>query len=1093
MTQMKRSCCCLAVLLTLGVVFGTRVVAQTSTAQISGTITDASGAVVPQAKVTVTNEETGVKRELQTNDVGSYMVPMLPPGRYTVGAEKQGLARVERKGLVMNVGDLSRIDLALPVGGTQQTVTVEGSAETLNTENSEISQVISENQVVDLPLNGRQWEQLIFLGAGSFLEVGSPQVRANSIGNLGINGARTDANEYLIDGMTNRDVAFGAPIINPSIDALAEFKEETTTYSAEYGGASNQINLHYKSGTNELHGTAFEFLRNEALDDRGYFDGPTKAILRQNQFGYSLGGPIIIPKLYNGKNKTFFFANYEGLRNSSSGYGYLWLIPTAERQGQFSTPINDPLTGAPFPSNTIPTARISQFAQAYFPFMLQPNLTGSALGNYFGSGTSGRTSDQQNYKFDENIGTKDSMFFRYTTAPYPVNNGGFDPLGTTDNITQEANSNGWQVSETHTFSPTIVNLATFGYAAGYYDMSAHNITRAQFNSFGINGSFADATPETPDITLTDTFYSGFGVNPNFPQIDEQQNHDFSDGVSITRGAHTFKLGASYRWWAYRNGKGANDGLWTFDNTNTGDTIANFLLGQVRNVSEWPQPTPLVSSASQISFTFREYSIMPYFEDEWKVNKRLTLNIGLRYDFTSMPREAQGRYVWQDYTSPGGGLCTADKYAMGLGYSNSLEHYCGTDTPGPAPKIVFAPRLGIAYQLNPKTVVRTGYGIFFEPNSIDDTVNAAGVYPFSQISQYSAVGTNLLSTAAVYPTITTTAPPTPAQLGFLIVFPRWQPAYTQQWSLTIDRELGSGTKLELTYNGSKGTHLNSRVFLNEPTTPYDPANPTSYQSRVPYPNFDSFWGFSDGLNSSYNAGTIKIERHVSDMVLLASYTWDKSMDDRSGRYGDLGDTVDWGAPLDSRDIRRDWAQSGFDYGQRFVASFVYNLPFGKGKRFFSNMPTIANYIAGGWQLNGIYTLQGGQPLSVTADDLQSQLDAGSGQRANVTGSPYPAGFKQSMGEWFNTAAFSQPAIGVFGNSGRDILKRPGIDNLDASLFKNIPIWERAKLQLRVEGFNALNHTQWGIPSTYVNAGPTFGTIGSIGVSARILQVAAKVIW
>ena len=1092
MTQMKRLCRCSAILLTLWVVFGTRVVAQTSTAQISGTITDSSGAVVPQAKVTISNEETGVKRKLQTNDGGNYTVPMLPPGRYTVGAENQGLARVQRTGLVLNVGDVSRIDLTLPVGETQQTVTVAGAAETLNTENSEISQVISENQVVDLPLNGRQWQQLIFLGAGSYSEVASPQTRVNSVGNLGINGARTDANQYLIDGMTNRDVAFGAPIINPSIDALAEFKEETSTYSAQYGGASNQINLHYKSGTNELHGSAFEFLRNEALDDRGYFDGAVKAKLRQNQFGYSLGGPIIIPKLYNGKNKTFFFANYEGQRNSSSAYAYLWLIPTDMRKGQFSTPIVDPQTLAPFPNQTIPASRISQFASAFFPFMLQPNLTNSTLGNYFGSGTSGYNADQQNYKFDENIGTKDSMFFRYTTSPFFLNNGGFSPLGTLANVNQEANSNGWQVSETHTFSPTIVNLATFGYAAGYYNLAATNITRAQFDSFGVKGSFADATPEFPGVTLTNTFYSGFGVNPNFPQIDEQQNYDFSDGISISRGAHTFKLGISYRTWVYRNGKGANDGLWTFDNTVTNDTIANFLLGLVRNVSEWPQPTPLVSSASQIAFSFRQHSIMPYFEDEWKVTKRLTVNVGLRYDFTTMPREAQGRYVWQDLTVPGGGLCNADKHAMGLGYGNNLLHYCGRDTPGPAPKMVFAPRLGIAYQLNPKTVVRTGYGIFFEPNSIDDTVNAAGVYPFSQISQYTGVGNNLLSTAATYPALTKVAPPTPAQLGFVIAFPAWQAAYTQQWSLTIDREIGRGTKLELAYTGSKGTHLNSRIFLNEPTY-YDPANPTSFKSREPYQNFDSFWGFSDGLNSSYNAGTVKIERHVSDMVLLASYTWEKSMDDRSGRYGDVADTVDWGAPMDSRDIRRDWAQSGFDYGHRFVASFVYDLPVGKSKRFLSNLPTIPNHILGGWQINGIATLQRGQPLSVTADDLQSMNYSGGGQRANVTGSPLPAGFKQGITEWFSTAAFSQPAVGTFGNSGRDIIRRPGVSNLDASLFKNIPIWERVKLQLRVEGFNALNHTQFGLPNTYVNGGPSFGQIGGLGVSARILQVAGKVIW
>lgn len=1073
--------------------------AQTSSAQLSGAVVDSTGARLPDVRVVILNSNTRVSRETTTNDAGEYTFASLLPGGYEVSASKNGFTTAREVGITLNVGDVRSVDVTLAVGQASQTVTITADAQLVNTNNSEVAQVIDEKQVLDIPLNGRSFEQLVTLGEGAYSTSGGassgfrPQL-GNS--DLGIAGGRYNSVSYLIDGMTNRDVGFGAPILFPSIDALQEFKEQTGTYSAQYGGSAQQVNINFKTGTDHLHGSAYDFLRNEALDARSFLSGPRVPELRRNQFGFSAGGPVYVPKLYNGRGKTFFFANYEGLRQTANSTGYVIVPDPAQLAGVFPTTILDPQTGKPFPNNTIPSDRISQFAQTYDKFFLAPN-TSSPNGNYFGQVANPIDSDQQNYRVDENINSTNSLFFRYSWSNYNGTTGGLNGTGDSGLTIYNAQVRAYQGEWTRTISHSILNEFRFGYIHTINDNDAPSIDQADFNALGIKGGYPDITQfELPNLTFSGNGLTSTGTSINSPTLDRTGIWDGSDSLILSRGAHTFNVGFGYRKWTRVTGKGANLGVINFNGETTGNPLADYLLGLPQNIT-FPQPTPLAPSASQLAFSFPQFSLGPYVEDQWKVSPRFSVTTGLRYDFYSISRAASGGWAWLDPTVRGGGLCIGTTELEKLGISNDLEHYCGARTPNGAPKFDFAPRIGLAFQptKSGRTAIRAGYGIFYDTPEENDDVNIANIYPFFQNGSYTTVpGVSQVQLATPFPTITTFAPITTAQLGFVFSAPQKQATYSSQWSLGVEHELSQGTKLSATYLGSHTVHLQTRVQLGQPTY-YDPQHPTPFTAREPWPNFGlNFYGQSYAANASYNAGTIKIQHNAKDLELLSSFTWSRSMDIRSGAFGVGNDSSaggsGWAGPSDTYNLRRDYARSSFDINKRFVASFVYALPVGRGKRLLNSVNRLEDSVLGGWQVNGIGTIQNGLPYSIYAQDIDTLIGTNN-QRANILHQPVPSGFHQTAAHWFDTTAFAQPAPGVFGTSGRNILLAPHLTQWDLSLFKNFTILEGVKFQLRGEAFNALNHTNLGVPNTDVNS----SSFGSIAGSApgRIVQVAGKVIW
>lgn len=1073
--------------------------AQTSSAQLSGLVIDSSGARLAGVRVVIVNSNTRVTRESITNDSGGYNFSSLLPGGYDVSASKDGFTTAKEVGITLNVGDVRSVDLTLAVGQASQTVTITASAQLVNTDNSEVAQVIDEKQVLDIPLNGRSFEQLVMLGEGAYsIGGGASSGFRPQLGNsdLGIAGGRYNSVSYLIDGMTNRDVGFGAPILFPSVEALQEFKEQTGTYSAQYGGSAQQVNINFKTGTDRLHGSVYDFVRNEALNARGFLVGARVPELRWNQFGFSAGGPVYIPKLYNGLGKTFFFANYEGLRQTANSTGYVLVPDPTQLTGVFSTTIIDPQTGNPFPNNTIPSDRISQFAKTYNKFFLSPN-TNSPNGNYFGQVANPIESNQQNYRVDENINSTNSLFFRYSWSSYNGTSGGLNATGNSGQTIYNAQVRAYQGAWTKTISHSILNEFRFGYIHTINDNDAPLIDQADFNALGIQGGYSDISQyELPNVLFSGNGLSGGGTGINSPTLDRTGIWDGSDSLIINKGSHTFNIGFGYRKWTRMSGKGANLGMISFNGETSGNPLADYLLGLPQNIT-FPQPTPLAPSAGKLAFSFPQFSLGPYVEDQWKVTPRFSITTGLRYDFYSISRAESGGWAWLDPTVPGGGLCIGTKKLEQLGISNDLEHYCGSRTPNGAPKLDFAPRIGLAYQpaQSGRTAIRAGYGIFFDTPEENDDVNIGNIYPFFENGSYTTVpGVSQVDLATPFPVITTFAPITTDQMGFVFSAPKKRPTYSSQWSLGVEHELSLGTKISATYVGSHTVHLQTRVELGQPTY-YDPNNPTPFTAREPWPNFGlSFFGQSYEPNANYNAGTIKVQHNAKDLELLSSFTWSRSMDIRSGAFGVGNDGSAgggaWAGPSDTYDLQRDYARSSFDINKRFVASFVYALPFGRGKRFLSTSSRLEDFVLGGWQVNGIGTIQSGLPYSIYGTDTDTLIGTNM-QRADILHSPLPKGFHQTANEWFDTTAFAQPAPGIFGTSRRNILLDAHSNQWDLSLFKNFSIVESVKFQLRGEAFNALNRTNLGVPNTDVNS-PTFGAISSAG-AGRIMQVAGKIIW
>jgi len=1083
-----------ALAVVLGIASSSR--AQTATGQITGVVTDSSGAVMTKVKVTVSNQQTGSQRETLTNEQGAFTVPLLPVGVYLVTAEQAGFKLAVKSDIQLNVDQVQRVDLALEAGNVSEKVEVKADAATIDTETSTIGQVISEKQVTDLPLNGRNFLQLLFLGAGAVETDGEQGSMRQGVGSaISIMGARPTSNNFMLDGTANVDTSLGTVAAVLSIDAIQEFKEQTSTYSAEYGFSSNQINIVSKSGTNAIHGTAFDFIRNEKLDARNFFDpvDAPKPKLDQKQPGFVVGGPIF-------KNKTFFLFNYEGVR-IERGFSSFNPVPTPdELAGHFTTTIIDPTTGQPFPNNTIPQSRFSRLARlAVAKFTPTPNTT-ATQGNYQIIRTLPQDQDQYTIRIDHNLGRFGTIFGRFTKTTFNnIATGSVSDLG---DIAFQQDSTNWQLTHTWVVRNNLVNNFRLGRVKATANQGASiPADPSDVSALGLTGVFTDLTDAQrayPRINMNN--YSQLGGGTNVYTASYQPMWDLSDTATFIKGNHTINSGFNFRQWTL-NRDLANEflGAFNFSGDFTGNAVADMLLGYYSGAGAF-QPAPFGvagQSGNPREYHFKYFA--PYVQDDWKVSSRLTVNAGLRWDYRTTPYETNDRMGWLDTSNPLGGMCIADQnlVTQGITGDGSFYRYCGRNNPKNPSLGDFAPRLGFAWRpfSDERTVVRGGYGVFYDSAEGREIDGSADIYPYVSRGSYpQSLGqlTPLQTTDSLFPVFSNPGPVTPAANSFIAVIISENPKdpYVQQWSLGAQRSLTTFTTLEVNYVGSKGTNLLMRRNIAQ-AFPYTPDHP-SVQERKPFPNFGVYINSDWSGYSNYNAANVKLEHRALNSLVTLAYTWAKSTDSKSAAAGIGASGFNgWQGFLNNHDPQRDHGLSDFDVDHRLVGSFVYNLPFGSGQKFAGDASGVKNAVVGGWQVNGIYTWQRGFPITVTAQDLGGVLDTFGTNRANVVGDPNPSGFNPSITQWFNTAAFAQPALGQFGSVGRNTMRAPNTNNLDFALFKNFELPRAMRIQFRLESFNAFNHPQFNAPDTDVSS-PRFGVIGSAR-PGRINQIGLKFIF
>jgi hypothetical protein len=1078
---------------------------QTATGQITGTVTDASGALVSGAKIKITSTQTGLSREATTDGRGAYSVPLLPVSIYLVTAEKDGFKLAASSANELKVDQVLRVDLTMELGNLSETVEVKGRALAIDSETAAIGQVITERQVTELPLNGRNFLQLLFLGNGAVETDGEQGGMRQGAGNaISINGSRPTSNNYLLDGTSNTDTALGTPAAILSIDAIQEFKEQTATYSAEYGFSANQISIVSKTGTNRLSGAVFSFLRNDKLDAQSFFD-VEKQKLDQKQYGFVVGGPVLLPG-YNGRNKTFFLVNYEGLRREVGSQDFLRVPLPDELAGRFTTPVIDPVTNQPFPNNTIPQSRFTRLANLalsknYWP---APNAS-LPQGNYVRQRDLPTETNQLTVRIDQQLGSRwGTVFGRYTQTDWT--NTALGTVNELGDVFFVQNTKNWQVSHSMPIRSNLVNQFRIGFVGARANQHGFTAPQADIDAAGLTGVFDTLNDEQRTYPalgfggVLGTGLAGAGSAVNDYQASYQPMWDLSNTTTTILGRHTLNVGANYRRWSLERDL-ANDflGQFTFSGFFTGNAVADMLLGYYSGASVFQPAGFSVAGRSGNPRQFNFQYFAPYVQDDWKVSSHLTLNVGLRWDYRSIPNETNDRMGWRDLSNPRGGLLVADQTLVDRGIVGDSSYYkfAGRRNPNDASKNVFAPRIGFAFRPfgGGDTVVRGGYGLFwdsFEGREID---GAADIYPYVSRGSYNqSVGqANLKTTNELFPSFADLGAATPAANTFLAVSmsPSPKNPYVQQWSLGVQRELFSNTIAEINYIGTKGTHLLMRRNIAQ-ALPYDPAHPLSVAARKPFPNFEVYIDSDFAGNSNYHSMNAKLERHTSALVATLVYTWAKSIDNKSAAAGIGASGFNgWQGLLNNNDPGLDRGLSDFDVDHRLVGSFVYNLPFGKGEKFAGDASGVKNAIVGGWQVNGIATFQRGFPITIQAEDAGGLNDSFGTNRANLVGDPYPSGFEKSVNEWFNTAAFAQPAEGRFGNIGRNTLRGPGINNLDLALFKNFELGKGSRLQFRFESFNAFNHTQFNAPVTNVSD-PNFGrVVGSR--PARINQLGLKLLF
>jgi hypothetical protein len=1143
-----------------------------ATGTILGSVTDSSGASIPNVKVTVTNTATNVAFRTTTSSAGDYYAPSLIPGTYSVSAEVKGFEKSVTTGFTLAVDQKVRIDLALKPGAVTETLEVTAQAVELDTDSAALSQLVSQQQVEELPLDGRNFVQLLFLGAGAVTIGGEQGTMRQGEGNaISINGGRPEGNNFTLDGLVNTDQAMETPAVILSQDAIQEVKVQSGIYPAEYGFSASQVNVVSKSGTNKIHGTAFESDRNNAFDAKPFANAeqyitnvPTaNAVLQLNQFGFVANGPVWLPKLYDGRNRSFWMVNYEGWRMNNGSRIEENVPNPAVLQGNFSAetyaPINsttlpggplpaygtptctalitaggncmpvDPSTGQPFPNNTVPTAdftsRIGLVAVAS-NYWLPPTIQNQPEGitNFIENIPGPLHQNQQTYRGDQTLGKLGSVFGRFTYSNY-VNsnlyNSGSPVLGLEEYFEI---GKSWEVSHTINLGQKNVNNFRFGYLSANAPEGSTAPPASFISALGEANTFTTFGPlqqTYPNVGLSD--YSSGGGPVNSYSGSFIPEWEFADSFTSVHGRHTLGFGVDYRQWQItRNLDDDFYGDWSFGagtvltnneaisttnsasscpNTSglcgTGNGVADMMLGYYGGWGGF-QPGPL-SPTNQAGNpqTHLYHYFAPYAEDDWKITPKLSMNIGLRWDYRAATSELHNHFFWRDTKNAEGGLCYADPtlstdgVAPGVGVNGGpILRYCGP-VPFPGPKNPFAPRFGLNYRLDDKTVIRGGYGIFFtsyEGREIDDS---ADIYPYSIRNSLNPTTQNSLDTIKLgnnlLPSYTTLGPFPEATLSFIAVIESEDPLnpYVQSWTLSVERELAKNTTLEVNYVGTHGTHLLNRHDIAQPLdipaaslsfcqeqnaagVYFNAVGPTavapcSIASRLPYPNFTGFYIDSDFHGySHYNAGNVKFEHRAGDLAVTSIFTWAKSMDDKSATAGAGASGTGYQGFMDNSRPNLDYGRSDFNVPFRSVSSFVWQIPVGRGKKIGGGMNRAADEAVGGWQLTGIATFQQGFPYGVSSGDIEGITGTVAMRAERVPGcNIHDNTYAGSLAPFFrlNMNCFTEPAFGTYGDTGRNWLNQPGINDWDMGFGKAFALGEHAKFVFKADAFNTFNHHQY----------------------------------
>jgi Carboxypeptidase regulatory-like domain len=1140
----------------LGLLLVTASLAQRDLGTITGTVTDPTGAAIPGAKVTITEVATNLSYTVTTGASGDYTRPALKPGIYTVAAEAQGFRRVAQENVVVNGGDRVGVPLTLPVGNLTETVEVSAQAPLLQTENTNLGATLNSQSMQELPLGGQR--TFTFLARLSAAVVpNEPGARDAAGGGFSANGVRSNGqNNFLLNGVDNNvnvidflnQTAF---VVGPSVEAIGEMNVLTSGYNAEYGrGAGGVLNVNLKSGTNDLHGVLFEYLQNTDLDaNRWEQNKASKARppYRQNQFGAAAGGPII-------KNRTFIFGDYQGTRIASSGgiiqnlgYGGFYTIPTpAMIGGDFSQllggqvgtdvlgnpiysgeiydpastrTVNGQLVRDPFQGNIIPKNRFDPAAAkllAYYPAPNQPIPTGGYPQNdYFTSTPGTEQIDQGDVRVDHRISDKDSLFGSLSWSntekalvpPFggPLDGGNFQGSSEVD-LGRNA-----QIGYTRVWTPTIISETRVGFSRLVTSRVGQNPNTDVNALLGIGGLDQSGAAQNGGIPQMDMQrYSQIGANNWLPSKEYSNVWDFVQNVAITRGSHALKFGAEFRpirfpffqtpyphgeEWIYQDGtaypsqdKGSNGQKF---NVATGDEMASLLLGVVAGGQ--------ISTNNFISSNKQAWAF--YGQDDWKITPKLTLSYGLRYELFSPIGEAYGRqsnFVYDNLTLyiPEGHDCqTPLPPNFGTSFPNVTVDRCHVSKDLiPWDKADFGPRLGIAYALRQKTVLRLGYGIFYggEENQ-GGNPNRGESVPFNESVVLNRPGdVSLFATNPYFPQGFSGGFPTdvyslPAPIAFRGVATDFRSSMVQKWSVAVEQQLPAQMALTVSYIGNHQSHQLFQPDWNACPNFGTTDSSITCLSLRPTPYIGGISGTASFGYGDYKALAVELEKRLSKgLQFISSYTFG-SVNANTGTT--LSGSPGFGTP-DPRNYASGYSAAAWDVRHSFTTGFNWEVPLGKGKAWGSNMSRAADALIGGWQFNGIVTIRTGFPYTLRYNGCQGvwnacQPDLVSGMSADAA----PSGGR-TPDNWFNTAAIVAPAPLTGGNVGLQTNRYPNTQNLDFSLFKMFKISERFGLEFRAESFNLFNTPQFNNPDNNLQDA-NFGKITSTYAgSERHLQLALR---
>jgi len=1115
-----------AVLLTVAALEGTggRIAAQTTLGSVNGVITDATGAAIPNAKVVLQDLNSGAQREVSTSVSGTYIIPSVYPGRYSLKVTATGFKTQVIASFELRVDENITQNMKMEIGELSQITTVTAEPPPLDATDATIGTTIQNKEINQIPLNGRHFTQLILLTPGAApVETGQQSVFTISEGAGGIspsvNGMRAQMNNFTLDGVDNNMRFTNSYATSPPPDAIQEFKVESHQSDAAASlAAGANINLITRSGTNDLHGSAWEFLRNADLAANNFFTnyyGGQTLPYKQNQYGFYLGGPVYIPKVMNGrKSKTYFSTYWEGFKYRRTSDTSAEVPTQAERNGDFSALLGnqigkdvsgnaiythelyDPLTTTPcslcasgysrqpFPNNIIPASRIQAVALAYLKYFY-PLPNRSTIPNLILAQSTQQDSDQFGVRIDHDISDNQRMFERVSLYHMQQLSPGSLPNDALQQINAGANV---ALQYTNSFTPTFLLNVLAGYNRAAIPYRNQPLSSDFRNAVGANFAQQISTGYIPaTLALDDGQFSSpsfFDFELANPDYSYQFNFDFQK----VHGNHELSFGFRLMHWRHEVGYQGSSGLDFVPQTTglpgytaTGESLASFMIG-LPTASFYGFANPLQTYSN---------IYIGYFGDTWKIRRNLTLNVGLQYVYAPPPVAAGNRISLFDYAKA---LTNPDATDFSFAYL-----WAGTNPiTGQSPNVTrrsilkpdktdWAPRFGISYSPFRNTVIRSGFGMFydFNTNLVQNSIRVAfNNWPYSLGQQVS--GQNITELGPYQPYISLTNPfvkatPTPPAPRNTLDINNRDP-YVMEWNFGVQQALPGSLVLETDYLGAASRRSVLNVVENIAPAGVLPANP-----RRPLPNSGSFIDTLNQGNASYNALQVSLQRRFAmGLTFRNSYTWSKSLDYESDpNAAGIEYAYNW---------RQSWGPSDFDIRHMDVLSGVWDLPFGEGRRYGGSWNGFTNQVLGGWEMSGILNLRTGIPYSI----LSGQDSANTGtflpglEKANILGNPTPPGFQQNQGHWFDTLAFAVPPFGTLGTSSRNFLHGPGYEDVDVALSKTfLFLGEGRGLEFRAEFFNLLNHTSFGNPDNTVIS-PTFGEILS-AYPSRDIQFGLKLHW